>query len=285
MLLIERHPDPGDERLRRIIDKLTAVLNGLLRAGVIIQTGDSDFSIDITAISGATTIINGMIGGGRGAMGPRGLDANRWLTGKEPPRDRQGTQGDLYFQAHGGLVWEKRADTLGLPRWEIIAKLPAAGRQGPPGPQGPPGRPGSNGLPGEGIPTAAWTGYTPTWTGSVSDPAIGNGTIAGAYQLIGKQMAFRLDMVAGTTTTFGSGFWTLGLPPGVSAKTGARQTALAMGQVVGSSTAAGICFIASGGTNFQICKVDGTLFDSTVPHAWSAASTNILRVNGVVEVN
>ena len=32
---------------------------------------------------------------------------------------------------------------------------------------------------------AAWTSFTPTWTGSSSNPAIGNGTLEGKYRLTG----------------------------------------------------------------------------------------------------
>lgn len=58
----------------------------------------------------------------------------------------------------------------------------------------------------------AWVPYTPTWTGSVSSPAIGNGMLRGAYTRSGKTVSLRIHMVAGTTTTFGSGAWRFALP-------------------------------------------------------------------------
>lgn len=60
---------------------------------------------------------------------------------------------------------------------------------------------------------AAWTAYTPAWTGSVTNPVIGNGTITGAYLQMGKTIVgFWAKVVAGSTTTYGSGAYSLSLP-------------------------------------------------------------------------
>jgi hypothetical protein len=58
----------------------------------------------------------------------------------------------------------------------------------------------------------AWTSYTPTWTGLSSNPAIGNGTITGAYKVIGKTCFVRGRIKMGSTTTYGGGAWLIGLP-------------------------------------------------------------------------
>lgn len=54
--------------------------------------------------------------------------------------------------------------------------------------------------------------YVPAWTGSVSDPAIGNGTITAQYVKAGQMCRVMIRFVMGTTTTYGSGFWRLSLP-------------------------------------------------------------------------
>jgi hypothetical protein len=63
--------------------------------------------------------------------------------------------------------------------------------------------------------TAAWTSYTPSWTASAGTPAIGNGSLAGAYRQMGKTVDFTINLTAGSTTTFGTAgaHWILGLPP------------------------------------------------------------------------
>jgi hypothetical protein len=57
-----------------------------------------------------------------------------------------------------------------------------------------------------------WTSYTPIWTSSSINPAIGNGTITGAYQVIGKTCFVRGNIAMGSTTTFGTGEWYVSMP-------------------------------------------------------------------------
>ena len=54
--------------------------------------------------------------------------------------------------------------------------------------------------------------YTPTWTGSTTNPAIGNGTIVGRYMRHGKRVTATISITAGSTTTYGSGYWIFTLP-------------------------------------------------------------------------
>lgn len=58
----------------------------------------------------------------------------------------------------------------------------------------------------------SWTAYTPTWSSSGTAPAIGNGTLTGRYIQLGKLVVFRIFWQAGSTTTFGTGYWTWTLP-------------------------------------------------------------------------
>lgn len=57
-----------------------------------------------------------------------------------------------------------------------------------------------------------WEAYAPTWAGSVSNPAIGNGTITASFMKIGETVFVRIRVVMGSTTTFGSGVWSFSLP-------------------------------------------------------------------------
>ncbi|UUW87394.1 hypothetical protein [Pimelobacter simplex] len=58
----------------------------------------------------------------------------------------------------------------------------------------------------------AWTSYTPTWTSSSTQPALGNGTATGRYLQAGKLIVYRSAVAMGTTTTFGAGQYYLSLP-------------------------------------------------------------------------
>lgn len=58
----------------------------------------------------------------------------------------------------------------------------------------------------------SWTSYTPAWTGG--SPAIGNGTLAGRYRRVTDTniVVCEVRLIAGSTTTFGSSFWSFSLP-------------------------------------------------------------------------
>lgn len=56
-----------------------------------------------------------------------------------------------------------------------------------------------------------WVTYTPTWT-ATSNPNIGNGSIVGKYSLLGKTCHVRINLIMGSTTTYGSGEYKYLLP-------------------------------------------------------------------------
>ncbi|MFI1287464.1 hypothetical protein ACH4VM_02950 [Streptomyces sp. NPDC020792] len=58
----------------------------------------------------------------------------------------------------------------------------------------------------------AWTTYTPAWTGATTNPAIGNGSLTGRYMKVGRTCDVRIEVLMGSTTTYGSGGWSLALP-------------------------------------------------------------------------
>jgi len=60
--------------------------------------------------------------------------------------------------------------------------------------------------------TTAWLAQSLAWTGTSSNPAIGNGTLAASYFKIGRLVLCWITMTMGSTTTFGSGEWRWALP-------------------------------------------------------------------------
>lgn len=63
------------------------------------------------------------------------------------------------------------------------------------------------------------TDYTPAWTATVTNPAIGNGTLTGRYRLIGGDLMYvTISLVPGSTTTLGSGNYSWSLPPGFKSR-------------------------------------------------------------------
>jgi len=64
----------------------------------------------------------------------------------------------------------------------------------------------------------AWTSYTPVWSSSGTAVSLGNGTIVGYYAKVGRLATAKIEMNSGSTTTFGTGYysWTLPLSAAVT---------------------------------------------------------------------
>lgn len=54
--------------------------------------------------------------------------------------------------------------------------------------------------------------YTPVWTSSGTAPAIGNGTITGLFSVTNDEVHVVINVVFGSTSTYGTGFWSFSLP-------------------------------------------------------------------------
>jgi len=65
-----------------------------------------------------------------------------------------------------------------------------------------------------------WASYTPTWTSTGTAPVIGNGTLLGVYVQIGRLFIATIQMIAGSTTTFGTGTYRWASPVSMSTSGG-----------------------------------------------------------------
>jgi hypothetical protein len=131
------------------------------------------------------------------------------------------------------------------------------------------------------VDTGGWRSFTPTWTTSGTAPALGNGTLTGRYQQRGKTVHFRIELTAGTTTTFGTGNWSFTVPN--TPDTVVSQTA----NVRAIDVSAGLAYTGQGtlfGSTTTIPQTatgaSGALqtITNTVPMTW--ASTDSLRIWG-----
>lgn len=68
-------------------------------------------------------------------------------------------------------------------------------------------------IPGAGVTAQS---YTPTWTGGVTNPTLGNGTLIGRYVLLDKIAIVLINLTFGSTTTLGSGSYAFSLPAGIT---------------------------------------------------------------------
>lgn len=60
--------------------------------------------------------------------------------------------------------------------------------------------------------TDPWTSFTPTWGGTTTNPVLNNGSITASYLQDGKFVVFKGKITMGSSTTFGSGIWTVTVP-------------------------------------------------------------------------
>lgn len=115
------------------------------------------------------------------------------------------------------------------------------------------------------------TTRTPTWTGSVSNPAIVDGTLSARYHKHGVMVTESFVVIPGASTTFGSGDYSLS-----TAFTAASDGIGAIGSVYafrsGTGIYTGACRIQSGGSTLQAAfgTAAGNLWGATAP--WTFAN-------------
>lgn len=131
---------------------------------------------------------------------------------------------------------------------------------------------------------SAFTAYTPTWTASVTNPSIGNGTLEGRYAQLGKIVFLTIYIAMGSTSTRGSGVYNLSLPFEAA---DAAAWVLPVDLVnTGTQHYTGVGVIASTGTEFSEILVGDS---STGPVNWAATSpfsfddTDRISISGLYE--
>jgi len=113
--------------------------------------------------------------------------------------------------------------------------------------------------------------FTPTWTGSGSNPSLGDGTLTGHYQKISSKLYwFSIMLVYGTTSTAGTGFYIFGnLPFTVKSTTPVEQIVAANVRDSGTTRFACTAVLNAGSTSVnQVTVGDATgarQFSGTVP--------------------
>lgn len=135
------------------------------------------------------------------------------------------------------------------------------------------------------IHVGAWTAFTPTWTGASSNPAIGNGSLQGAYKQTGRIMNFRMSMIAGSTTTFGSGAWSFALPSAFPVLGNTCASAFAEDSSTSNRYGGAAWLEPSVDTVYRIALGSGgnVGVSSTVPFTW--ATGDVLLITGAYETD
>jgi hypothetical protein len=117
--------------------------------------------------------------------------------------------------------------------------------------------------------TDAWTSFTPVWTSTGTAPAIVNGTLDGAYLRAGKFVVYTGRFLAGSSTTFGTGVYSMSVP--VTSDSGTRHIGTAI--ALDNSTPANnndVGVRPDGTTAIRFYGVGGQI-SNTVPFTWASS--------------
>lgn len=130
----------------------------------------------------------------------------------------------------------------------------------------------------------AWTTYTPAWTGSTTNPVVNNGTLTGRYSKFGRDVRFHINLICGSTTTYGSGIYSFSLPF-TPASLGASMIGCA--HLLGSARWGGQVVIATGVNTisnfFPTSSSDNRLAFHTPSVPEAMANGTQLRITGSYE--
>ena len=212
-----------------------------------------------------TTLVAGPTGptGATGVTGNTGTTGYTGPTGTTGPTGVTGPTGITGHTGPGSLTTGPQG--LTGPTGPSPGSTGPAGNTGPTGPQGltgytgftgPTGITGSQGLTGYTGPTGpaagTWSTYTPTLTVGGGSFSLGNGTLVGAYSIIGKKITLRIYLGWGSTTsTSVSGAWSFSLPAGVSAINDGTTQILDVMANANNSLYVGVATVVSNSSSIQ----------------------------------
>lgn len=121
-----------------------------------------------------------------------------------------------------------------------------------------------------------WTDYSGSlaWTGSGSNPAIGNGTITARYRRSGKMVVFQFRILMGSTTTYGTGNYSISLPVTAASRFQVGSAYLRDSSATSNGHAPGITYIDS--STPTVCNSTsstgtgtGSIVGTTAPFTWA----------------
>jgi hypothetical protein len=119
-----------------------------------------------------------------------------------------------------------------------------------------------------------WSSYTPGWTGTVSNPSVGNGALYGFWTKLGKTVNFNMALALGSTSTLGSGFWQFTLPTTAASS---LQSGTALAQPSGGNTLAQWVISSTNLSQvFVYLTSSSSAISSSTPGGWVSGSTLIL---------
>jgi hypothetical protein len=117
--------------------------------------------------------------------------------------------------------------------------------------------------------------YTPTWTADGTAPDLGDGSISGAYWREGQFLRVNIRLVAGATTTFGTGASHFSVPLTAARATTGSALLLDSGTALYGATSA----IAASASTIEVYGYNvGNANTNTIPFTWASGDTVTLDI-------
>lgn len=115
--------------------------------------------------------------------------------------------------------------------------------------------------------TETWETFTTFWASTGTQPAIGNGVLEGRKQVVGKWRRNYIKMIAGSTTTFGTGTYSWGLSE-------SPRAGYVMGPMyiedAGTTGRSALAVATAISTTVQGVTSADAFVTATVPQTWAA---------------
>lgn len=137
-----------------------------------------------------------------------------------------------------------------------------------------------------GSPVTDWQSYTPTWSSDGTVPTVGNGTVNGVWRRVGDSMEVRTRVNFGSTSTKGTGNYSISIPLGFSIDTskltsGIQTTnSLGIGNYLSNltTTAAQVQSILLNSSTSVRASTD----QNSISNIFSSGQTNVFNATGDV---
>jgi hypothetical protein len=130
---------------------------------------------------------------------------------------------------------------------------------------------------------AAWSTYVPVWGATGTAPALGNGSLNGRYMKVGRTVHFEATMIMGSTSTYGTGSWTMTLPVATATKSTTGNAVLRFYDSSAGANYVGVGQIGSADTAARFFAQSGSTANiaTGVPFVWAASDE--FRLSGTYE--
>lgn len=121
-----------------------------------------------------------------------------------------------------------------------------------------------------------WNSFSPTWTSTGTAPALGNGTLTGEYMYRGRELVYQGRLLAGSSTTFGTGEWRMSVP--VNAASINHACGSAFYHDFGTTYWPGVCAMQPGVDKLNFVGSASGQVANNVPFTWAVSDQLIWNI-------